>query len=68
MDLNDLRSLLALAGLVVFVAIAAWTWLPARRAGLGQAAQLPFEGDAGVGAPGMLGARGAANAQGAANE
>ncbi len=68
MDLNDLRSALALAGLIVFVAIAVWTWLPARRAGLDRAAQLPFDGEAGLGAQGAQGAQGAPGARGAANE
>jgi cytochrome c oxidase cbb3-type subunit 4 len=47
MDLNDIRSLVTLFGLVIFLVLAAWTYRPARRAGLDEAAQLPFLGEAG---------------------
>ncbi|MEF7613875.1 CcoQ/FixQ family Cbb3-type cytochrome c oxidase assembly chaperone [Aquincola sp. MAHUQ-54] len=42
MDINDLRSAVTLCGLVLFVALAVWVWLPSRRTALDEAAQLPF--------------------------
>ncbi len=45
MDINDIRSLVTLAGLLLFLGLAAWTWWPARRAALDEAARLPFDGD-----------------------
>ena len=47
MDLNDIRSLVTLFSFVVFLALMAWTYRPARRKGLDEAAQLPFLGEAG---------------------
>ncbi len=47
MDLNDIRSLVTLFSFVFFIALMAWTYRPARRAGLDEAAQLPFLGEAG---------------------
>ena len=52
MDTNDLRSLVTLFGLALFVALAVWTWRPARRAEHDRAAQLPLIGEAGFGTPG----------------
>ena len=46
MDLNDLRSIVTVLGLLLFLGLAAWTWHPARRPASEAAAQLPFEGDA----------------------
>lgn len=48
MDLNDLRSLVTLAGLALFIGLMAWTWWPTRRPALDAAAQLPFDGDEAV--------------------
>ena len=45
MDLNDLRSAITLAGLLLFVALVAWTWWPGRKADHDAAGHLPFEGD-----------------------
>jgi len=50
MDLNDLRSLVTLLGLALFVSLAAWTWRPARLAAHDAAARLPFDGEGGAGA------------------
>jgi cytochrome c oxidase cbb3-type subunit IV len=46
MDLNDVRSLVTLLGFLLFVALLAWTWRPARRSEHAAAAQLPFDGEA----------------------
>jgi len=46
MDINDLRSLLALLGFTLFIALAAWTWRPSRQASHEAAARLPFDGEA----------------------
>ena len=46
MDLNDVRSLVTLAGLTLFLVLAAWTWRPALRRAHEDAAQLPFTGEA----------------------
>jgi cytochrome c oxidase cbb3-type subunit IV len=45
MDVNLLRSAVTVVGLVVFIALVAWTWLPRRRATLDEAALVPFRGD-----------------------
>ena len=45
MDLNDIRSVVTLLGLVLFVALAVWTWRPGRRPAHDAAAQLPFDGE-----------------------
>jgi cytochrome c oxidase cbb3-type subunit 4 len=45
MDLNDLRSLVTLAGLLLFLGLAVWTWRPDRRRAHDDAAQLPFLGE-----------------------
>jgi len=47
MDLNDIRSLVTLLSLYLFLALMAWTWWPTRRAVAEEAAQLPFTGEAG---------------------
>jgi cytochrome c oxidase cbb3-type subunit 4 len=45
MDLNDVRSLVTLAGLALFLGLFVWTWRPARRRAHDEAAQLPFTGE-----------------------
>jgi cytochrome c oxidase cbb3-type subunit IV len=45
MDLNLIRSAVTLAGLLLFIALVAWTWWPSRRAANAEAALLPFDGD-----------------------
>jgi len=42
MDINDWRSLVTVAGLVLFLALVAWTWSAKRRPAHDAAAQLPF--------------------------
>ena len=54
MDLNDIRSGVTLAGLLLFLALMAWTWWPSRRADHQAASETPFRGEidpAGEGAP-----------------
>jgi cytochrome c oxidase cbb3-type subunit 4 len=46
MDLNDIRSLVTLLSLGLFLALMVWTWWPTRRDDLEAAAQLPFKGEA----------------------
>jgi cytochrome c oxidase cbb3-type subunit IV len=46
MDLNDVRSLVTLLSLVLFVGVMTWTWRPGRRAAHDAAARLPFDGEA----------------------
>lgn len=46
MDTNDLRILVTLTGLCVFIALLLWSWQPARRRAHDEAAQLPFLEDA----------------------
>ena len=47
MDLNDIRSLVTLFSLCLFLALMAWTWWPTRRAIAEEAALLPFAGESG---------------------
>lgn len=42
MDINELRSLLTVAGLLCFLAIAAWAYSGKRRQDFAEAANLPF--------------------------
>ena len=49
MDINDLRSVVTVLGLLLFVALMAWTWRPRARHEHDAAARLPFEGEAGAG-------------------
>ena len=42
MDINDLRSAVTVASLLLFCGIAVWTWQRARRAEFEEAAKLPF--------------------------
>jgi len=46
MDLNDIRSLVTLLSLVLFIGLMLWTWNPARRDAHEAAARLLLEGDA----------------------
>ena len=43
MDVNTMRSLVTLAGLVLFLALVVWTWSRSRKAAFDEAAQLPFQ-------------------------
>ena len=45
MDLNDIRSVVTLFSLLLFLGLMAWTWWPTRRSALDEAAQLPFDGE-----------------------
>ena len=47
MDLNDVRSLVTLLSLVLFLGLMAWTWWPGRKQAHEIAARLPFDGEAG---------------------
>ena len=47
MDVNDIRSSVTLLSLLLFVALMAWTWRPARQRDHEAAALLPFTGEAG---------------------
>ena len=42
MDINILRSLVTLAGFVLFIGIALWAYRPSRKVAFDEAAQLPF--------------------------
>jgi cbb3-type cytochrome oxidase subunit 3 len=46
MELNDLRVLVTVAGLVLFVALTLHTWSRKRRRDHDEAAALPFAGEA----------------------
>lgn len=45
MDLSLLRSALTVIGLMLFIALVVWTWLPARRESFERAARAPLEGE-----------------------
>jgi cytochrome c oxidase cbb3-type subunit IV len=45
MNVNDLRVLVMLAGLVLFIGIWVWAWGSKRRAAFDEAARLPFADD-----------------------
>jgi len=45
MDINDVRTLVTVASLVLFLGLMAWTWWPARKQAHEVAARLPFEGE-----------------------
>jgi cytochrome c oxidase cbb3-type subunit 4 len=47
MDLNDMRIVIMLLGLVLFLGICAWAWSSRRRAAFDEAARLPFLEDEG---------------------
>jgi len=48
MDLNDVRSLITLLSLALFLGLMAWTFWPTRRGAHEAAARLPFDGEADV--------------------
>lgn len=51
MDINDLRSMVTVAGLLCFLGIVAWAYGKGSRKGFDEAANLPFaEDDGDVGA------------------
>jgi cytochrome c oxidase cbb3-type subunit 4 len=43
MDLNDVRSLVTVASLALFLGLMAWTFWPGRKVAHDAAAQLPFQ-------------------------
>ncbi len=45
MDVNTLRSLVTVAGLITFIGIVLWAWSRRNAADFEQAARLPFEQD-----------------------
>ena len=45
MDVNDLRSIVTVAGLVLFLALVAHTYTRRRKADHDEAAKLPFAGE-----------------------
>lgn len=45
MDLNDLRIVIMIVSLVLFVGIWAWAWSAKRRRGFDEAARYPFLDD-----------------------
>jgi cytochrome c oxidase cbb3-type subunit 4 len=45
MDLNDVRSLVTLLSLALFLSLMVWTFWPARRGAHEAAARLPFDGE-----------------------
>lgn len=58
MDLNDVRSLVTLVSLGLFLGLMAWTWWPSHRRAQEDAALLPFAGEMPV--PDLGAAQGAA--------
>ncbi|WP_412479142.1 cbb3-type cytochrome oxidase subunit 3 [Azonexus sp. IMCC34839] len=51
MDINDLRSLITVAGLLCFLAIVGWAYGKSSKKRFEEAANLPFSGDDDQGAP-----------------
>jgi cytochrome c oxidase cbb3-type subunit IV len=49
MDLNDVRSLVTLLSLGLFLGLIAWTFWPTGRGAHEAAARLPFDGDTDAG-------------------
>jgi len=45
MDINDLRTLVTVVSLVLFVGLMIRTWTPSRREAHAQAARLAFDGE-----------------------
>ncbi|TVT46458.1 MAG: cbb3-type cytochrome c oxidase subunit 3 [Denitromonas halophila] len=45
MDINDMRSILTVAGLVCFLGICFWAYSKSAKDGFDEAAQLPFTDD-----------------------
>jgi cytochrome c oxidase cbb3-type subunit IV len=48
MDVNQLRSVVTVFSLFLFLALVAWTWQRSRRDAFEEAAALPFADEAGV--------------------
>jgi cytochrome c oxidase cbb3-type subunit 4 len=48
MDVNDMRVVVMVLGLVLFLGIWAWTWSSRRRADFDEAARLPFVDESGL--------------------
>ena len=46
MDINDLRSVVTVVSLLLFIALMAWTWRPRAKRDHEAAARLPFDGEA----------------------
>jgi len=46
MDINDLRSLVTVVSLLLFIGIAVWAWSKRNQARFDEAAQLPFQDEA----------------------
>ena len=45
MDINTMRSIVTVAGLIAFLGIVVWAWSARNKAAFDEAAQLPFEQD-----------------------
>ena len=45
MDINDLRSIITVTGLLCFLAIVGWAYGKSSKKGFEEAANLPFSGD-----------------------
>jgi cytochrome c oxidase cbb3-type subunit 4 len=45
MDVNTLRSIVTVAGLITFIGIVLWAWSKRNAADFEQAARLPFDQD-----------------------
>jgi cytochrome c oxidase cbb3-type subunit IV len=45
MDINTMRSIVTLSGLLLFLGIVVWAWQRSRQAAFDAAAGLPFEGE-----------------------
>lgn len=45
MDINTLRSIVTVAGLICFLGIVAWAWSARKKRDFEEAANLPFEQD-----------------------
>jgi cytochrome c oxidase cbb3-type subunit 4 len=43
MDVNDLRAVVTVISLVLFLALVGWAWSRSRKAAFDEAARLPFE-------------------------
>ncbi|HTP71421.1 MAG TPA: cbb3-type cytochrome c oxidase subunit 3 [Burkholderiaceae bacterium] len=46
MDMNDLRSIVTVVSLLLFIGLVAWTWRPRAKRDHEAAARLPFDGEA----------------------
>ncbi len=49
MDINDMRSVVTVISMLLFVGVAVWTWQRSRRDAFDEAARLPFADDASTG-------------------